>query len=112
MREKPGSLYWAIMTGTSPQCTPNMTKTCQQAPMTAPATQGTCSNSMFMSEAMPLDAIVVTGPTVMRVRGTMTSSTSSGTEKLRMAEGRSLDSQRWRWDWNHTATMIGTREDV
>ena len=48
MREKPGSLYWAIMTGTSPQCTPNMTKTCQKAPMTAPATQGTCSKSAFI----------------------------------------------------------------
>ena len=54
----------------------------------------------------------MTGPMVKKTIGTMTARTIMGIVKLRMVPGRTLLSQCSSRPWTHTATMIGSREEV
>ena len=64
-----------------------MTKTCQNPPMTIPPTTGTVTKSHWTPEAMPLAMIVVTGPIVSRVSGTIMRTVIHGVIKLRKELG-------------------------
>ncbi len=110
--EKPLVARSLIITGTNPQCTPKITKTCQKAPSSAPPIAGLRVQSQVMASERPLPRALVTGPIVSSVTGTRTATTKNGVRKFRRDEGSALSSSFSRWLCTHTATMIGITDET
>ena len=101
-----------IAIGISPQCSPNITNTCQKVPISAPASIGLILESSIVNAPTAWAAHVVTGPIVRNVSGTITSNVQKGTRNVLTTSGITLVKNFSILAAKKTATITGTTLDV
>ena len=103
----PNVIILLMAKGIIPQCNPNITNTCQNAPKKIPATIGLKAISDTVPIPTNLLAQVVNGPITIYVAGTTINNVKNGTKKTLTTLGITLVKNFSIFELNNTANIIG-----
>lgn len=108
----PSVLIFNKPIGTSPQCKPKTTKTCQMAPKMKPAKMGLNVYTAKLPAPIAVPNHVEIGPITRNVTGTTTSAAQNGTKNVLTTSGIIFLKKGSTFEVNQTAKIIGITDDV